>query len=359
MLSQEQNDAVEILFSNIKSKQVQTLGGYAGTGKTTVIKSIVQKLIDSGLRPAICAYTGKAVNVLRNKFLESQTLHSLLYTPEIDQNGDICGWTLVNKFKINSYYDIILVDEASMVDQTIYRDLINTDLPVIFVGDHGQLEPISNTDNFNLMRNPDVKLEKIHRNSGEIAHFAEFVRKGNLPCRFPSSNRVQLVKSSAVQPHHYSDYDQVICVYNKSRVRINNIVREHRNINLSYIAIGEKIICLKNNHLAGLFNGMQGTITKVLKNDKLSFVSNGILYSNIKYDPDQFGQEKADFKKDRSSKANLFDYAYAITCHKAQGDEWDDIIVYEENNEFCDPLRWRYTAASRAKNSIIWVPTII
>lgn len=359
MLSQEQTDAVNILFNEIKSKQVQTLGGYAGTGKTTVIKYLFQKFNDHKIRPVICAYTGKAVNVLRNKFLESQTLHSLLYTPEYDHNGDICGWILVSNYKINSCYDVIIVDEASMVDRSIYNDLVNTDLPIIFVGDHGQLEPISNSDNFNLMRTPDVKLETIHRNSGEIAHFAEFVRKGNLPSRFPSSNRVQLVRSHAVQANHYSDYDQVICVYNKSRIKINNIVREFRKISLSYIAIGEKIICLKNNHFSGLFNGMQGVVTKVHKNNKISFTSNGILYSKINYDPDQFGKEKSEFKREKSNNINLFDYGYAITCHKAQGDEWDDIIVYEEKNDFCDPLRWRYTAASRAKNSLIWIPTII
>lgn len=358
MLSQEQEDAVNTLFSNISFKQVQTLGGYAGTGKTTVIKSLVAKFESNKFTPAICAYTGKAVNVLRNKNLQSQTLHSLLYTPIYDIDGNIDGWSLVNKSQVTDMYDVIIVDEASMVDKTIFSDLVEFGLPLIFVGDHGQLEPISNYDKFNLMHEPDIKLEKIHRNSGEIAHFAEFVRKGNLPSRFQAQERIQLVRPSGVQPKHYAEYDQTICVYNKSRIRINNMVREYKKINLSYISVGEKIICLKNNFLSGLYNGMQGIVTQVHKNEKLSFISNGIQYSKIKYDPDQFGKEKNDFRKEVSSKKNPFDYAYAITCHKAQGDEWDDIIVYEETSDFCDPLRWRYTAASRAKNSIIWIPTI-
>lgn len=359
MLSEEQQNAVNTLFSNISFKQVQTLGGYAGTGKTTVIKSLVAKFEENNIKTAICAYTGKAVNVLRNKDLNSsQTIHSLLYKPIYDQNDNIVGWSIVDKHQVTNLYDVIIVDEGSMVDSVIYSDLVNFGLPIIFVGDHGQLEPINNSDKFNLMRDPDIRLEKIHRNSGEIAFFAEFVRKGNLPSKFNAKDRVQLVKASGVEPRHYADYDQTICVYNKSRIRINNMVREYKKINLSYISVGEKIICLKNNFMQGLYNGMQGTVTHVHRNEKISFLSNGIKYSNIKYDPDQFGKEKNDFKKESNNKNNPFDYSYAITCHKAQGDEWDDVIVYEENNEFCDPLRWRYTAASRAKNNLIWIPTL-
>lgn len=358
MLSLEQQDAVNKLFSNISFKQVQTLGGYAGTGKTTVIKTLVSRLTSNNMNPAICAYTGKAVNVLRNKDLTSQTLHSLLYTPIYDTDGNIDGWSLVNKNLITDVFDVIIVDEASMVDSIIYKDLVEIGLPIIFVGDHGQLEPISNSDKFNLMRDPDIKLEKIHRNSGEIAYFADFVRKGNLPSKFPTQNRVQLVKASGVEPRHYAEYDQTICVYNKSRIRINNMVREYKKINLSYISVGDKIICLKNHFTQGLYNGMQGIVTQVHRNEKISFLSNGIKYSKIPYDPEQFGKEKTDYKREIFSRKNPFDYAYAITCHKSQGDEWDDVIVYEENNEFCDPLRWRYTAASRAKNSLIWIPTL-
>ena len=357
MLSSEQQSAIDHLFHNHKKQQVQTLGGYAGTGKTTIISNLVDKYEEAGIRPIVLAYTGKAVNVLKNKDVPCQTIHSLLYTPMIDHEGNVEGWMPVCNYNITKNCDIIIVDESSMVDSVIYNDLVDTGLPLIFVGDHGQLEPISNANDFNLMRDPDLKLEEIHRNSGEIAHFAEHLRKGKSPASFPSSSRVQIVTCSAVKPKHYADYDQVICLYNKTRTKINITVREYKKIHFSYIAIGEKIICLKNNHLEGLFNGMQGIVTKVHKNEKLSFTSNNVNYKNVSYDPDQFGKEKNDFRKERSTK-NPFDYAYAITCHKAQGDEWDDIIVYEEVNNFCDTSRWRYTAASRARNSIIWIPTL-
>jgi hypothetical protein len=53
--------------------------------------------------------------------------------------------------------------------------------PVLYVGDHGQLEPVSNDRGFGLLARPDVTLETIHRNAGEVAHFADFVRKGHTP----------------------------------------------------------------------------------------------------------------------------------------------------------------------------------
>ena len=50
-----------------------------------------------------------------------------------------------------------------------------------------------------------------------------------------------------------------------------------------------------------------------------------------------------------------FDWCYGITCHKAQGDEWDNIIVFEQVCERWDHVRWTYTAASRGKRGVIWV----
>jgi hypothetical protein len=83
------------------------------------------------------------------------------------------------------------------------------------------------------------------------------------------------------------------------------------------------------------------------------FVSDGQEYVKVQYDPDQFGQEKNDF--DFGTSANPFDYAYAITCHKAQGDEWDNVMVYEQKCDKWEHKRWAYTAASRAKRGLVWI----
>ena len=77
------------------------------------------------------------------------------------------------------------------------------------------------------------------------------------------------------------------------------------------------------------------------------------MFENVHYDTDQFGKESNQF--DFSQDANPFDYAYAITAHKAQGDEWGNVIVYEQQCDKWDNVRWAYTAASRAKNGLIWI----
>lgn len=352
-LSEEQKDVVRKVVSGIDNHQYQTLGGYAGTGKTTLINTLARAKPNY----AVCAYTGKATNRLRTKGIRhASTIHSLIYRPWKDEEG-VTIWGLASRYELTGIEGFI-VDEASMVSYEIHKDLLSFNLPIIYVGDHGQLEPIGGTK-FNLMGNPMYKLEEVHRNAGEIAHFAEHLRKGGIARQFKGTQGVQVVKDSAVQPRHLANTDQIIVAYNKTRVKVNNTVREEKGIQYAYIAIGEKVMCLRNNRQLRLFNGMQGVVTKIIPgNDKdekfyMDFTSGGEQFERIQYDPDQFGKETNEYEY--SNKANPFDYAYAITCHKAQGDEWDNVIVYEQICDKWDHKRWAYTAASRAKRGLVWI----
>ena len=78
-LSAEQQEAVEQLLSFPNT--IQTLGGYAGTGKSTVVKQLKQQLPNF----AVCAFTGKAAHVLRRKGVAAKTIHSLIYTPKDEE----------------------------------------------------------------------------------------------------------------------------------------------------------------------------------------------------------------------------------------------------------------------------------
>lgn len=352
-LTIEQKDVVKKIIKGISSNQITTLGGYAGTGKSTIIKVILQIMDKKGFNFVPCAYTGKAANVLRKKGMgRADTIHGTIYQAYTNDQQEVF-WELKSKTsfdqeKINGF----IVDEASMVSKEIHEDLKSYGLPIIYVGDHGQLEPIGGA-NFNLMAEPMYTLEQVHRNAGEIAFFANHLRNGNVAEKFDGGNKVKLVTNSAVKSTHLSEVDQVICAFNKTRVELNERVRVEKKIQYAYIARGEKIICLRNNKKLGLFNGMQGIVKKVLKDEKFTFVSDGILYEKIPYIPDQFGQANNQFKF--SETANPFDYGYAITCHKAQGDEWNNVIVYEQPCDKWDHTRWSYTAASRAKFELIWV----
>jgi exodeoxyribonuclease-5 len=359
VLTDEQLAAVDHLLSF--PKDVQTLGGYAGTGKTTVIKSLKARLPHF----AVCAYTGKAANVLRTKGVPASTIHSLIYTPVEREYRDKKGNKRIEVvFILKSADDLpcqgFVVDEASMVGRPIYDDLLSFDLPIIFVGDHGQLEPVEGRD-FNLMANPDVTLQQIHRNAGEIAHFAEFIRKGNTPVnwvrhRLCSGQRVHFLTLEEVDDFmdtvpNLIQY-QIICAYNRTRVLVNKSVRESLGYPADQPLVGDRVICLQNDHDLGIFNGMTGEIAALVA-DEMVFRSNGNDY-RVRFVPEQFNEPKR-LEADDCKGRIPFDYSYCITCHKAQGDEWDKVLVFEQRCKAWDQARWCYTAASRARRELIWV----
>lgn len=326
-------------------KNVYKIGGYAGTGKTTIIKHLVDALPDF----AVCAYTGKATNVLRKKGAESaQTIHSLIYHTRKNEENKFT-------FELCDYINCkgVIVDEASMVSEEIYKDILSFNKPVIFVGDHGQLEPVG--DKFNLMLDPDFKLEKIQRNAGEIAHFAEFIRNGFKPSswehRVGCSNKIKFVQKNAYEDL-LTEVDQIICAFNKTRSHINCTTRQKMNKNTPGPQIGDKIICLRNNKEKGLYNGMQGFIGWFYKKNKIQFVSEEFS-GEVELDMNSFNSIKYEFDFSKES-PNPFDYAYAITCHKCQGDEYNKVLVLEQKCDLWSHSRWAYTAASRAKEQLFW-----
>jgi exodeoxyribonuclease-5 len=353
-LSPEQREAVATLLRF--GTTVQTLGGYAGTGKSTVIQELARR------RPrfAVCAYTGKAANVLRRRGIQrAATIHSTIYQPTEEQyqdkQGKLCR-RLVFKLKSRSMvpFEGFIVDEASMVDRNIYEALCSFALPLIFVGDHGQLEPVNGSD-FNLMAAPDITLETIHRNAGEIARFAEFVRHGNVPSRWPgqpgcSGTRVRFLTWDSLKSGTVPDPDQIIVAFNWQRLAINELAREHHGLPKDIPAVGDRVMCLRNNRLLGVFNGMQGEIV-ALAGKELVFRSQGRDYRTL-YVPEAFGALRM---PEIRNGGIPFDWAWAITCHKAQGDEWNSVMVFEKRSWLWNHARWAYTAASRARQSLYWV----
>jgi|SRR5215831_1112673 len=343
-LSEEQKTIIKSLLQNKEHETIQTVGGYAGTGKTTLISVLVQKLPNW----AVCAFTGKAANVLRRKGIQgAQTIHSTIYRPYEYDNQIFFDLIHPQDFTKQGF----IVDEGSMVSKDLDTDLQSFGLPIIYVGDHGQLEPVGS--DFNLMLEPMYKLETVHRNAGEIAHFAEHLRKGRSPWTFTDRQKVQIGTVHDIHDEHLIHTDQIICAYNKFRVNTNERIRHHLG-KKALLELGERVMCLKNNKRLGIFNGMQGTVKKLHKPDMFDFESDGRMYYYIRYDREQFGKEKTELKSGWEP-PNPFDYAYCVTCHKSQGDEWDNILVYEQVCERWDHKRWAYTAASRAKHSVIWV----
>lgn len=346
-LTEEQRHVMRELMK--LDRPIQTLGGYAGTGKTTVIQHLQQALPDF----AVCAYTGKASNVLRKKGVSrASTIHRLIYTAWTDQYGNVY-FSLADDIPC----DGIIVDEASMVSEEIHMDLQSFGKPIIYVGDHGQLEPVGSK--FNLMANPDYRLEQIHRNANEIAHFANFIREGYKPSAWQhqpgTGKRVKFVSRQQAM-RDLLDYDQAICAFNKTRVEINRTARSYLGRKSDWPEIGDRVMCLRNDHNLGVFNGMQGEVLSLgSAQNQMRFGAEGREF-DLFFDPDVWNDPKPDLSYDKDDPLP-FDYCWGITGHKSQGDEWGQGIVFEQR---CDSLwehpRWAYTVASRFKDQVRWVP---
>lgn len=342
VLNVEQRAAIESLL-RFRS-DVQTLGGYAGVGKTTVIKHLVSHLP----KFAVCAFTGKAANVLRRKGVEASTIHSLIYNP-VDMPNDSVSFVLK---KSGLGFDGFIVDEASMVGEALYKDLAQFGLPMIFVGDHGQLEPVGDRA-FNLMTKPDIALETIHRNAGEIAHFADFIRRGNDPADWKQKpgGKVRVFSS---MPKMNKVVDQVIVGTNPFRVEVNRAWRDALGLPPDHPAIGDRVMCLQNDRKAGVYNGQQGLI-KMVSATRMVFMDAGGREVEVRYVPEAFNQVKRNSGRDPYGRIP-FDYCYAATCHKCVGDEWDHVLVFEQKAPWLwNQARWSYTAASRARVKLDWV----
>jgi len=378
-LTDEQRAAVDTLAS--LRHDVATLGGLAGVGKTTIIRSLLNML--PGF--AVCAFTGKAANVLRRKGVEqASTIHSLIYKPVsscprcyemclefVNPNHRVgykyscynCGYQgnecnddvkFVKRSKHELFVKGIIVDEASMVGRQVYEDLLTFDVPLIFVGDHGQLEPVG-SDDFNLMGNPQIVLETIHRNAGEIAHFASHLRNGGLAsdwqCNPDGKVSIitveQLSKSDTI-----TDAEQIICAFNKTRVQLNTSVRQYLGRPDNRPMVGDRVICLQNSREHGVFNGMMGVVDFINEYSLRVIDDVGVATKKIPYSKLAFGSEK---KPPFNREKVPFDFGYCITAHKAQGDEWSSVLVLEQRCDLWSSTRWNYTAASRAKTKLTWV----
>ncbi|MDD3474856.1 MAG: AAA family ATPase, partial [Candidatus Dojkabacteria bacterium] len=284
-LSEKQKSILDDILGWYKKRDVQyiTLGGYAGTGKTTLMGYLSNILRNdkSKIKVAFCSYTGKASRVLQRKLRDTKsiyphdytgTIHRLIYRPMLDDEGEIIGW---RKEDINQFfYDLIIVDEASMVTEDIWNDLLSFGKPILAVGDHGQLPPVEG--NFNLMEKPQFKLEEIYRQEldNPIIKVSEIARKyGNIPVEEFSKTVKKLDKKNPETGEflenileQYDNDTMVLTGYNTSRVKLNKGIRQLLGFESIDPALGDRVICLKNNHEKEIYNGMMGTVLDISKN---------------------------------------------------------------------------------------------
>lgn len=357
------------------------LAGYAGTGKST-IASVIAK--DLAKNPAYLTYTGKAAQVLRNKGgCNATTIHKMIYLPkgaktaelkELKQQLAMEQDALVKKelheqirllskpsFSLNPAsdirnHDIVIIDEYSQVSEKIGKDLLLFNVPILALGDIGQLPPPYGKPFFT--RQPDVTLTEIHRQAQDspILQLATMARRGE---RIPIGEYGNcLVLKRGGNTEHVLSADQLLVGMNKTRTASNKFFRKNKNIDSYWPVDGDKLICLKNNHEAGLLNG--STWSAIGESEYLKEFDACSISLRSEDDPDReisvLASSHGFFANSKEIppfvEEELFDYGYAITVHKAQGSQWGSVAILDEWM-FKEREKWLYTAITRAVDKVV------
>lgn len=368
------NDVRNGNTADYKHPQWFAYSGAAGVGKTAVIKEFLNEL---HLHETYigCAYTGKAVLNMQMNGLKARTIHSLIYNvidvekynPETGQH--YYGPEFVLKDELDYDYSLIIVDEAPMVNDEMCGEILSFGIPVVFIGDMNQLPPVFGKSS--VMQNPDHVLTQImrQREDDPIVQLSQMVLKG-LPIFEGEYGKCSVVRSHEVTIDDMTNYDQILCITNKLRAKINSFMREERYGTEKTFRpqLLDKVVCRQNNwdiSHNGFFltNGTAGIITDIDR----STVARG--YYLIDFHPDYFkrGEDferlkvdcnyiNSDWKVQRATQMisnEKFEYAYALTVHLSQGSEYNRVLFFD--SYFRDPETTRkaeYTAITRAKELI-------
>ncbi len=378
--------------------QIFVLAGYAGTGKTTLLKSVVVDAL--GLKAdssaAFVTPTGKSATVLIRAGIPATTLHRLIYQSiateqEVVVNGKkmvVEKLTFKRRESIDKDIRLIVLDEASMVSDDVIADLARFGVKLLLCGDNAQLPPV---EGFNsCLKYPDFTLEKIVRQEldNPIIQLSKMAREGvYIPYgRYGDSVAVISKKLFTGERRRQSllNADQIICGINKTRAQINDEVRGYKGLG-ALPQDGDKLICTQNNwetYIDGekkfnLVNGIIGTAHDTFYDTEksigfMTFTPDFLEESCPEALPFDAGifivgkywYKRGDYfeKTDENGEPtgaftlNRFEYGYCISCHKAQGSEFDNVIVFDESYAFKeDKSRWLYTAITRAKDKLIIV----
>ncbi|WP_019996387.1 ATP-dependent DNA helicase [Aureimonas ureilytica] len=340
------------------------LFGYAGTGKTTLARHFAEG-VEGGVQFA--AFTGKAAQVLRSKGAKSaKTLHSLIYRPRGEEalEDETTGTARVSPtFSLNRQSPVakaklVVVDECSMVDEALGRDLLSFGTPILVLGDPGQLPPVSG-GGFFTEAEPDFLLTEIHRQARDnpILELALDAREGR-ELKLGDYGAARVITKREVDRDEVLGADQVLVGTNRTRRLYNNRLRELKGFTGALPQSGDKLVCLRNDPTKGLLNGSLWQVmtaspettkpgTNLLVKPDDDDIDKGM--AKIKLLKQVFEDPTAEVAWALKRRYDDFDYGYALTVHKAQGSQWDDVMLFDESWAFKDSReRWLYTAITRA-----------
>ncbi len=419
-LSAQQREAVaKILAWYRTDEQVFRLFGYAGTGKTTIARQIVDEL---GAKAVFAAFTGKAAYVLRTKgCANASTIHSLIYLPkeavreqmdklraELAKQADPTAraaleeqiraeqerldspdWVLrEHDESALAEAELLVIDEVSMVGEDLAVDLLSYGKKVLVLGDPAQLPPVDGTGYF-IDAEPDHLLTEIHRSAWDspVTRLATAVRNCESGDRSYGITGMDgdSGRTDGLSTEELRGFDQVLVGTNAARWEAIRLLRSLAGFTEPAPMSGDRIICLANSGEADVFNGQQFTVrtrepagrrgdqwklSVTGENDK---VRDLIVWAAGFHSPD--GEREA--KRKGRGLVAAATFAQAITTHKAQGSQWNCVLVIDASRTFynteyrqrvhqlgrgkaaalahLNAKRWLYTAITRAAKCVVVV----
>lgn len=405
ILSEDQMKARDAVVAHLRGETgpLLTVGGYAGTGKSTVAGEAVRAADLEG-RIAFCAPSQKAADIIMSKLLRAGafrpgydhcgTVHSVAYdlrdakqrwSKKAEESSQKLAQTAQDGARrpiegkieqelefatkaAKGRFSAIVIDEASMLNSDMYDELSAFGVPIVAFGDHGQLPPVKSE--FNLMQSPMVRLEKIHRQAegNPIVEVARIAREtGRIPVQEWSPNvRKVRAGSDLSWSSHLDKSWLMLCGRNQTRAFWNDRLRACYGFKSHDVEPGESVICLRNNRQQRISNGLICQVRQVeafgLHWYRVTLdIGRGELYHGdiLKH---QFGSQSTLYayppgNLGDTEVGDLFDWAWCITVHKSQGSEWDSVCVMEERMGGSDDMwrRFLYTAVTRARKKLLVV----
>jgi exodeoxyribonuclease-5 len=346
------------------------LAGYAGTGKTTLASEIAER---RGGEVVFGALTGKAAAVMAAKgCVGAATIDSLIYRAQIKASctrrprcesppcRERCRWARewfsgrsLNADSAVADASLVIVDEVSMVGSEMGRDLLSFGTPLLVLGDKAQLPSIGD-GGFFTEREPDFQLTEVHRQAlgSPVIELATLVRK-QLPLRYGNFGDSSVMDGISIK--EMLSFDQVICGTHRTRHSLNKKMRRALGFDGAAPERGEKVLCLRNHRLKGLRNGTLWTVVETAGCDD-GFIE--MVVENEAGLSVEVVAPEAGFTSYDGAGSDLpgqpFAFGYAITCHKAQGSQWDSVLVIDESGVFREHRhRWLYTAITRAVDRVV------